>query len=289
VTLDAKALAEHLRNTALPNAEELAALAAASYRITSIRTPLANLPLGASRFGGSPDVPRGFAWPTHRERPLTFLAQLDLSELGAVALPQTGWLLFFYDVAEQPMGFDPIHQGGAKVVYVDASRNDLRRVEHPDVTHAGGPYEPCSLGFTPTVDLPDAEDRLLEANHLGLRGEDSERYRVLTDSLHGFTANTPYHHLLGHPQLIQGDMRGECQLVTQGIYCGDPSGYRGNRAQELLAVAASEWQLLLQLDSDEAGPAWLWGDTGRIYFWIRRSDLATRTFDGAWLILQCSA
>ena len=58
------------------------------------------------------------------------------------------------------MGFDPIHQGGAKVVYVDVTRNDLRRVEHPDVTHAGGPYEPCSLGFTPTVDLPDAEDRL---------------------------------------------------------------------------------------------------------------------------------
>jgi uncharacterized protein YwqG len=92
--------------------------------------------------------------------------------------------------------------------------------------------------------------------------------------------------LLGDPQNIHGDMRGECALVTSGIYCGTPSGYQGKQAEELVALAASQWQLLLQLDTDE-GPDWEWGESGRIYFWIRREDLAARAFEKAWLILQC--
>jgi uncharacterized protein YwqG len=31
-----------------------------------------------------------------------------------------------------------------------------------------------------------------------------------------------------------------------------------------------------------------WGLGGRIYYWMRRDDLAARRFDAAWCILQCS-
>jgi uncharacterized protein YwqG len=77
----------------------------------------------------------------------------------------------------------------------------------------------------------------------------------------------------------------ECQLVTNGIYCGDPSGYEGPRAA-VLEAGSADWRLLMQLDSDdEAGM--MWGDAGRLYFWIREADLRERRFDKVWLILQC--
>jgi uncharacterized protein YwqG len=31
----------------------------------------------------------------------------------------------------------------------------------------------------------------------------------------------------------------------------------------------------------------MWGDTGTIYYWIRRQDLLTARFDQAWMIFQC--
>lgn len=48
-----------------------------------------------------------------------------------------------------------------------------------------------------------------------------------------------------------------------------------------------EWELLLQVDSeDKAGM--MWGDVGRIYFLIHKTDLANRKFNKTWLIFQCS-
>lgn len=47
--------------------------------------------------------------------------------------------------------------------------------------------------------------------------------------------------------------------------------------------------LLLQLDTDEEenGPGWMWGDAGRLFFWIKPGDLAARRFDRAQLVLEC--
>jgi hypothetical protein len=94
------------------------------------------------------------------------------------------------------------------------------------------------------------------------------------------------HRCGGHPQEIQGEMRLECQLVTNGIYCGASSRYNDPR-RTVLATRAADWQLLLQIDSDEKRMGWMWGDSGRVYFWARRQDIASARFDHAWEILPC--
>ena len=68
--------------------------------------------LGATRFGGKPDVPPDFVWPTYedesydhvvKDRPLTFLAQFNCEELAQFdkehLLPDHGLLSFFYETA----------------------------------------------------------------------------------------------------------------------------------------------------------------------------------------------
>src|SRR5262245_49418102 len=70
------------------------------------------LPLGASRIGGCPDLPKGTNWPRRSDAagedpaewednsPLRFIMQVNLAEVApfdvADVLPKTGLLSFFY-------------------------------------------------------------------------------------------------------------------------------------------------------------------------------------------------
>jgi uncharacterized protein YwqG len=257
----ADSLARALHAAGIAHAEALAALAVPSVRLTPTRAA-ASLPMGASRLGGSPDVPLGFEWPTRSGRALTFLTQLALADVRAPALPATGWLLFFYDAELQPWGFDPADDGCAPVIHVDVARDQLTRCPHPEVADDAGPFARCAVELTASLDLAGPEDSLLVDAGIPLTDDEANAYDAQVNG-----DPSPYHHLIGHPQLIQGDMRRELDDVAGG---GAP------------------WHLLLQLDSDEDGPGWMWGDLGRLYFWIRADDLAARRFDRVWLILQCS-
>jgi len=52
----------------------------------------------------------------------------------------------------------------------------------------------------------------------------------------------------------------ECQLVTNGLYLGDLSGYKDPRRKEL-EPGADDWTLLIQIDSDDKAKM-MWGDGG---------------------------
>jgi uncharacterized protein YwqG len=78
----------------------------------------------------------------------------------------------------------------------------------------------------------------------------------------------------------------ECQLASNGLYCGDTTGYSDPRAGEL-ASGASEWKLLFQIDSDDALD-FMWGDSGRLYYWVLKDEAQRGDFANAWLVLQCS-
>lgn len=77
----------------------------------------------------------------------------------------------------------------------------------------------------------------------------------------------------------------ECQLVSNGIYCGSPSGYEDPRA-EALRAGSMRWRLLLQVDSDDDLQV-MWGDAGMLYFWVDEEAARAGRFENVWLVLQC--
>jgi uncharacterized protein YwqG len=98
------------------------------------------------------------------------------------------------------------------------------------------------------------------------------------------------HHLLGYADPIQdGRMDLQCQLITHGLSLGHDSYFEDPRRLEL-ERGASDWRLLLQIDTDagDEGFGSMWGDAGRIYYWIQRQALEARSFDHCWLVLQCA-
>lgn len=216
--------------------------------------------------------------------PLPFLGQVSLQELDAAAplpgWPRDGLLLFFCETSA--WGFDPLARGHCRVVFIRGHQEIAPRAFPKDLPD-GARFTQCRVSFERQWTLPT----VITLNGADLSIWDNDDYGDLCQCLmSGLNEDEPIHRCGGHPQEIQGDMRLECQLVTNGIYCGDPSGYQDLRVP-LLEKGAADWQLLLQVDSDEKRLGWMWGDAGRVYFWARRQDIESTDFDSSWAILQC--
>lgn len=129
---------------------------------------------GCSRFGSDPDVPADFEWPYFEDYPLSFLAQINFSDIAQYdkdeLLPKSGLLSFFYEIDDQ-------------------IQNDTR--------------------------------------------------------------------------LEEGD----------------------SRAREIVE-SWDDWLLLFQMSSDKE-QKWLFGDCGKLYFYIKKDDLKNRDFSNVWYNLQC--
>ncbi len=103
---------------------------------------------------------------------------------------------------------------------------------------------------TQRKDYDDSAERFLAFEQFDSRKEIAEDDESETD--------TVAHQLLGYPGYIQDEDMGEPGKI-----------------------------LLLQLDSDD-DLDWLWGDVGRLFFWIAPEDLAKCDFNRVQQVMECS-
>lgn len=209
-----------------------------------------DLPLGATKLGGSPDLPEGTPWPSRDGRPMAFLAQLDLAEVAPHAtggqLPPAGLLSFFCSTVEL------VEEGAGQVIYTDAEE-PLRRLESPSELPAEERFAPAPL--QPAADLTGAPYQSQALEQLGMSWEQRSHYGELLGQEFG----PPVHRMLGHPEIVQNDPRDETDRKLH---------------------------LLLQVDSEDR-TGMMWGDLGRLYWWIAPEDLEARRFDRCLLDFQC--
>jgi uncharacterized protein YwqG len=90
--------------------------------------------------------------------------------------------------------------------------------------------------------------------------------------------------MFGHPQMEHGDPREEIEIAATGV---------GRKRDEDLAIykrvfrECRRWQLLLQLDSDDYAGI-MWGDEGKLYFYIDEEALGKGDFSRVRAVMQCS-
>lgn len=241
-----------------------------------------DLKIGQSKIGGQPDLPENVAWfGEDNGKSLSFIAQINFAETKAFdksgMLPTRGIVYFFYSAEQEAWGFDPNDKDKFKVYYFDGDEKDLRRADIPADLDPHSWFKPCKLSYSNAISLPNWEQEYLTGR---LSDKEQDVYLELS-SPEGETNK-----LLGHSDNIQGPMEEECQLVTNGLFCGDSSGYDDPRATAL-RKDSDRWRLLFQIDSIDIAEM-MWGDAGRLYFWIREDDLKKKAFDKTWFVLQCS-
>lgn len=237
-----------------------------------------------SRLGGRPNLPKQIAWPEGPDgQPLSFIAQLDLAALPRireVPLPRAGSLWFFYDDVEQPWGFDPKDRGRFCAIF-DPSPLTASRPQPwpPDLD------DQCrfrSLALHAAI-----EDSLPSFNHDVFRrgGPVAEQDAMAYMEFHS-PLQQGFHRVGGNADEIQGPLAEQAQLVSNGFYCGDGTGYSKAKRKGFDARGGN-WLLLLQVDSEDR-TGMMFGDMGRLFFMIRRQDLVQLRFDDVWAILQCT-
>jgi len=238
-----------------------------------------------SKIGGQPNVNENFIWPTWKNKSLAFLAQLKFSEINGEGqlpnVPTSGLLHIFYDQEQSTWGFDPKDKGSWSLLFTKDENTPLNSPPYPSDIDDEVKYKEIFLKSNAIKSYPNWEEK--EISDLNMSETESDIYEDFRTSQY---QNESLHQIGGWPNPIQTpEMHIECQLASNGLYCGDESGYNDPRAKEL-QKHANDWVLLMQIDSDDDA-SMMWGDTGILYFWIKKSDLKNEIFDHVWMVLQC--
>jgi hypothetical protein len=214
-----------------------------------------------SRLGGVPLAGADFTWPrTGDDRPLSLLAQLDSDEINAAldrpVLPPATLLAFFYDAdGLGGSGLDPADAQYWRVLLAPAAT--ATPAPPPD---RAGTFPARAVTPTRVLTVPERWEAPIEPHSRAARHDAGAVYRHLQRR-----DDAPLHRAFGWPDPIQGPMAPECEAMT--------------------STPASDWRLLLQLDTDDA-PGWMWGDAGTLYYWVRHQDLTAADFSRVWAIGQ---
>jgi uncharacterized protein YwqG len=262
-----------------------------------------------SKIGGLPDLPKGTAWPTYQfvpwqsrprepgffgrllgrkaeaprpppapeTRPVPFLAQINLADIAKVGcdlpLPEAGLLLFFYE--PHAHGFAASETTGARVLFV-AEGTEKERPSAAPVSTAPVRALECESGET----LPELE-YLKEYVPAYSEHDFEDAYEALDDDVD--TVIYAGNAFGGWPHSIQGTMELECELFADGME-GHSKDYDEAKARGL-DKKAKEWRLLLQLTSEDT-PELDWGDTGKVYVFCRKEDIAAGRFERCCILEQ---
>ncbi len=233
--------------------------------------------LGSSRIGGLPDLPEAVSWPRlstalksdhlgipPEAEPLWFLMQINLAEVAfadvANELPKSGMFYFFFHghPADQPSATD-----AGFVLFHKQGERDLHRNEAPPDMHPGGRFQGCELLPRLEWTVPACHDTNY---HLKLWESIDERV-AQTQGFEAPWGPGPIHRMLGHPEVLQFWRLDEGQKLLLQVSSDCPS-------------SVSEWG-----PYPETGM--MWGDVGRIYFLISKTELQSQCFGNVWAHLEC--
>jgi uncharacterized protein YwqG len=267
----------------------------------------ADIPIGASKMGGSPDVPEGFEFLMWNGQYLSFIAQIRLSDAKPYdlegLLPERGMLYFFFEFfqyTEHIQSIDGKPWGPYKVFYIPDESVPLIRMQQPvseypyndkyekkSAVNVTETYEACPIVFEQEwiINLPDNLIPRLPPSPSPEQERERDKafdwWWAVDEELHV----TPQHRLVGEAFHIHG--RDVVQNASKAWNLGKED----------------DWTLLLQVDYDSRDrdkpgyvdsdtwdsmkPGFEWGDLGLIYFCINKDDLRARRFDRIGFYYDC--
>lgn len=225
-----------------------------------------------SKFGGMPDVPKNFIWPTRGDVCLPFLLQIDFTEIngdGALAdFPRTGLLYLFVDGEdvddpEFEYGEEPYEDGRTfKILYFDRA-DGLISAQRPEALVTV--YKEFNVSAETVKTYPDTEDC-------------KEAFDIYCDR--------PVGGMDDAYDYMQGKDMDSTLIGGWASYIQESALPEAGRTDN-----NGEWVLLMQIISyfDKSwDDCMLWGDAGNIYMFIRKTDLQARNFNNVKFDMQCT-
>ena len=260
--------------------------------------------LGASRLGGTPDLPTSIPWPTHEGARMAFVAQLDLSSLppGWIDdLPSRGWLYLF--VATLAPAWDLVHA----VRWFDGDRSALQATSAPAGPHTPpdqpASYVPHQLSFEATFSLPATRaEEALGLEEFTLESLENAEGTSLGGHAPSWSGKSPGYaaHLSksGLGAIVHRTHFASVEDLARDLARhGRKDRETIERSQEQLArfladraaheAEMSRWHRLFTVRSHRAADM-QWWDAGSLQLVIHEDDLRARRFDRTHLTVLSS-
>ncbi len=255
--------------------EDILELCQSSLRIQLTETPDNEISVGASKFGGMPDLPPQIKFPEYERQPFEFIAQINLADIEPFALkrklPSTTSIIYFFYKSYD----DNLQWVGKEAIYFyTGNMSEIQRVSRPNMVYEGRIYQPCKVTLIWELTFCDFLDSAY-CEYFGDTDNDDKKYRELFWAVGRLLGLEPIHQIFGNPQSIQDSPFEDCS--NSFIQKADiRDAYLKNPAN---------WELLLQIDTDKKfGTGW--GDNGRLFFCIPRHELKQGIFDNAIAVIQ---
>lgn len=249
----AMALAERLRANKLTRmVDAVLTLAQPAIRLDLTRVDdEAELPLGASKVGGAPDLPPDTAWPTTSAgQLLPFIAQIRLADVAPFDpegdLPHTGLLSFFYAMNDADGEYRIDDDSTAwQVIWTPPDDASLTRLAPPQALRDAldSYYAACSVAFSRRLTLPGTESYAIQ--QLGFTNDERIGYvNITTGADVGYLAEMDLR-LLGYPYELEPGTFTEAYRVAHGeqapVHERTEEQQERQRAMERMQQAATRW------------------------------------------------
>ncbi len=230
--------------------------------------------IGASKVGGTPDVPKGFDWPKRGELHLSFLLQInckDLPENSFIDLPQNGVISVFFGFDNNLASTSPDNTGFGQMYYFD--EETLNKIQCPNQVQV---FNPCKISFINYPSLPylynDNSRELWNLDFLKKEEDLDDGYSNIEWSLEqlsglsGVSYHKPRHQLFGYSQSVQSE---NIEVIIAKSRLGIDKKFKDFSKNELEKVFNQK--LVLQVNEDSNAGIQLI-DSGKIYYVGEKKD-----------------
>jgi uncharacterized protein YwqG len=228
---------------------------------------LGELKLGASRFGGVPDLPPGVDWPDRDGVPMEFIAQIRLADVAGLdpqhRLPPTGSLAFFYN---SQWGCSDMEKEArcCAVIFHDGPDDQLVRATPPQVE--------WKSEFSPVTQVAPMIHGLAGLRFESTLSLPSDASPWIQEPLRDFWYKLRYEGGWEDPE--------EAPYHANFLL-----GYVDHQDYVDAHVNGTDDQLLLQVDSEDAAEL-QFGDCDKLFFMLSKRELAARDFSNVRIYSQ---
>lgn len=238
-----------------------------------------NIPIGASKIGGTPDLPSTFDWPKFESKSMLFFAQINLSEISSYhrsdLLSKNGIIYFFayFPKPENEFGaaYDFLKDKKEyKILFYNGEISELKNTIFPNDIIPDYQFSSNQLSFRTFFQLPPSiETGIIESSSL------SEMDKELLQQYNDQFSDGIIDQILGIPKPVQYGADFDLALSYLNLDYSECE----NRKAEIDKIRPDFINLLCLPIFDRIGDS-------QMYFGIHKEDLKHKRFDKTILILQ---
>lgn len=231
--------------------------------------------LSFSKFGETPEWSVNSDMPKHNDKTLSFLCQIDLSEINhsEPLLHKKGILYFFMLKNENEF---PDKKGEFKVIYSE---------NYPSVNNHTPKDNDKKIIFAERLTFPSYQEYIMEENNIS--EEESNSIDEIESEIFIKTNDIVYdieHQILGHPAAVQGTVRYWWAMKYLQL-----DEYISRTKEEIKIIQDEEENFVLLLQVNFYDPAIVGFDCfcdSVAYFGIHKKDLESNNFENVILVMQ---